>query len=220
MSVNALSISIRTGTGKGGARKLRMAGRIPGICYGKHEAAVAVSLDPHQLGQLLSRSEAGMNTLFQLQVDGGGALDGKSVLVRDLQKDPVRGRFLHVDLYAVDLTQLVTVSVPIHIRGKAKGVDLGGVLDQALRELEIECRPDAIPNEITVDVSELEVGMSLHVRDLVLPEGVALVSDPDLSLVSVVLPTKEEAAPAAAAVAAETPAAGAAPAEAANNKTD
>ena len=133
-----------------------------------------------------------MNTLLDLEVVGGGALDGRTVLVRELQKDPVRGRYLHADLYTVDMEQAIEVSVPLHISGKAAGIEQGGILDQALREIEIECRPDAIPNEILVDVSALEVGQSLHVRDIELPAGVKLRSDPELSVLSVVAPQKEE----------------------------
>jgi len=189
---NALDVEIRQDVGKGVARKLRAAGRIPGVCYGKSEKSVALSLDPHALRRLLEHSDAGMNTIINLK--GGGDLEGKMVLVRELQRDPVRGSYLHADLYTLDLKQTVEVSVPIHITGKAQGVELGGVLDQALRELDLECLPLAIPREILVDVSALDVGDSIHVREIALPEGVVLRSDPDLSVVSVVAPTKEEEA--------------------------
>ena len=192
MAENALSISIRENKGKGVARKLRALGRIPGVCYGKQDAAISIDLDPKQLRMLLERGDAGMNTLPDLEVVGGGALDGKTVLVRELQKDPVRGRYLHADLYTVDMERAIEVSVPLHISGKAAGIEQGGILDQALREINIECRPDAIPNEILVDVSALELGQSLHVRDIELPAGVKLLSDPELSVLSVVAPQKEE----------------------------
>jgi large subunit ribosomal protein L25 len=209
---NALHIEIRDAAGKGVARKLRAAGRIPGVLYGRSTATVSVSLDPKALRRALLRSEAGLNTLFELDVAGGGELQGRPVLVRELQRDPVRGDYLHADLLAVDLLQKLQVSVPIHVVGKAHGVELGGILDHSLRELELLCLPTAIPKEVQVDVTLLEVGQSLHVRDLVLPEGVELRSDPDLSVVSVVVPAAEvtptpaEAAPAegeAAAPAAE-----------------
>lgn len=191
---NALNVEIREGAGKGVARKLRAAGRIPGVCYGKNDGPVAISLDAHALRRLLDRSEAGLNTIINLS--GGGAIEGKQVLVRELQRDPVRGEYLHADFYTIDVTQKIDVSVPIHITGKAKGADLGGVLDQALREIEFSCLPLSIPKEIVVDVSELDLGQSLHVRDIALPGGVELRSDGDLSVVSVVAASKtEEAAP-------------------------
>ena len=192
MAENALNVETRQGAGKGVARKLRAAGRIPGVCYGKGEPSVSISLDPHALRRLLERSEAGMNTLINLAVEGGGAFDGKMVLIRELQKDPVEGSYLHADLFAVDVQHVVEVSVPIHITGRAQGVELGGILDQALRELDLECLPLAIPSEILVDVSDLDIGQSLHVSDIALPEGVTLRSDPGLSVVSVVAPAKVE----------------------------
>ena len=192
MAENALNVESRQAAGKGVARKLRAAGRIPGICYGKGEPSVSISLDPRALRHLLEQSETGRNTLINLAVEGGGAFDGKMVLVREIQKDPVEGSYLHADFVAVDVQHAVEVSVPIHITGRAPGVELGGILDQALREIELECLPLAIPSEIVVDVSELDVGQSLHVSDLVLPAGVELRSDPGLSVVSVVAPAKVE----------------------------
>lgn len=190
MADNALQIEVREATGKGVARKLRAAGRIPGICYGKGRDAVALDVDPTSLRKLLDASDAGMNTIISLE--GGGGLDGTKVLLKDLQRDPVRGEYLHADFYTLDLEQRVEVSVPVHITGRAIGVEAGGVLDQALREIALSCLPLSIPKEIMADVTDLELGQSLHVRDLPLPQGVELVSDGDLSVVSVVAPMKEE----------------------------
>jgi large subunit ribosomal protein L25 len=199
---NALEVQIRGDAGKGVARRLRAAGRIPGICYGRGEASVPVSVDSTALRGLLEGSDAGINTVIHLRAKGS-PIDGKMVLVRELQRDPVRGAFVHADFYAVDVKQVVEVKVPIRLTGKARGIDLGGIVDHALRELELACLPLAIPREITVDVSELDIGSSLHVRDLVLPEGVELRSDLDLSVVSVVTPKAEEEAAPAEAVAVE-----------------
>lgn len=218
-----LDVEIRSQGGKGAARKLRQAGRIPAVCYGRGRAPLSVSLDPRSLEKLLATSATGINTLIDLHVSGGGDYDGRVVLVKDLQRDPVSARALHADFYAVDLEQAIEVSVPIHVTGSAPGVTLGGILDHALRELQIECLPRAIPDQILVDVSSLEIGMSLHVRDLVLPAGVKLVSNPDLSVISVVTPAAlEEETPAAAAPAegeaAAAEGAAAAPAEGAEAK--
>jgi large subunit ribosomal protein L25 len=210
---NALRIQLRDAAGKGVARKLRAAGTIPAVVYGRSTPTVAVTLDPKALRRALTRSESGLNTLFELEVEGGGELHGKPVLVRDLQRDPVKGDYLHADLLAVDLRQKIQVAVPIHVAGKARGVEFGGILDHSLRELDLLCLPTAIPNEIQVDVSQLDVGQSLHVRDLLLPEGVELRSDPDLSVVSVVLPAAEAAPTPAEAVPAEGEAAPAAEGE-------
>jgi large subunit ribosomal protein L25 len=206
-----LEATAREATGKGVARKLRAAGKIPAILYGGGRKAVSLTLDATALQKLLHASEAGLNTLIDLKVAGHAELDGKTVMVRELQRDPVRGRYVHADLYEVDLTQKIAVQVPIHLTGKAVGLDSGGIVDHALRELEVRCLPRAIPDQITVDVSSLDIGDSLHVRDLVLPEGVELVSNLDLSVVSVVTPIKEEELVTAAAPSAEVPLVGAEP---------
>jgi len=211
-----LNLEVRESTGKGVARKLRATGRIPGVCYGAGADTVPVVLDPSTLEKALRSSAAGMNTLFG--VKGGGAFDGKSVLIKELQRDPVQRNLLHADFYAVDLTREIEVKVPLHLTGSAAGLMNGGIVDHQLREIEISCLPTAIPESFTLDVSALDVGDSLHVRDIVLPEGVTLVSDPDLGVVSVVIPAKAEEEVAAEAAAAEGAAAtaegeGAAPAE-------
>ena len=192
MAENELVVQVREGTGKGVARKLRAAGRIPGVCYGRSTPSVGIALNPKALDRLLSESTAGMNTLIDLRVEGGGLYDGKPMLVKELQRDPVDGEMLHADLYAVNLQQAIQVSVPIQVNGTAEGVKMGGILDQALREIDLECMPEAIPQEIPVDVSSLDIGQSLHVRDLALPEGVTLLSDPDLAVVLVAAPAAEE----------------------------
>ncbi|HBZ69244.1 MAG TPA: 50S ribosomal protein L25 [Deltaproteobacteria bacterium] len=200
MGDHALSVEVREHTGKGMGRRLRASGRIPAILYGRGRESVPISLDPRLLERILATSDAGMNTLIDLAVSGRSDLAGKVVLVKELQRHPVQGALLHADLYEVDLTKTIEVSVPIHVVGTAAGVALsGGILDQALRELEIECLPRAIPDEIAVDVSALMIGQSIHVRDLALPEGVKLLSDPDLSVVSVVAPAAEIVPEAAAA---------------------
>ena len=192
MAENELVVEVREATGKGAARRLRQAGRIPGVCYGRNTAPVSVSLDPKGLEHVLRTSASGFNTLFE--VKGGGDFDGKPVLVRELQRDPVSGHLVHADLYMVDLQQRVHVSVPVHLEGSPEGVKMGGILDHTLREIEFECLPQSIPEEVRVDVSALEIGDSLHVRDLVLPEGATLLSDPELAVVLVATPAVEEEA--------------------------
>ncbi len=192
MSDTTIEVEAREGVGKGVARKLRAAGKIPAVFYGGGREAVPVSLDPARLQKVLHASETGLNTLLDLAGSGNAAVDGKTAMVRELQRDPIKGTFIHADLYEVDLSQKIEVEVPLHVTGKAIGVENGGVLDQALRELEIKCLPRAIPDEISVDVTSLDMGDNLHVRDIELPDGVELISDGDLSVVSVVAPVKEE----------------------------
>ena len=191
MAQNQLGIELREGKGKGVARKLRATGRIPGVYYAPSEEATPISLDPKELDRLIRTSAAGMNTL--IDVKGGDQLDGKVVLVKDIQRDPLRGVPLHADLYAIDVNKKIDVSVPIHLTGTSTGVKLdGGILDQTLRELELQCLPGSIPEELQVDITELAVGDSLHVRDIALPDGVELLTDADLSIANVALPKQAE----------------------------
>ena len=195
----ALGVELREGRGKGVARKLRAAGRIPGICYRRNSESVAVSLDPNELDRLIRKASSGINTLIDLKVAGGGDFDGRQVLIKELQRDPISGAYLHADLYAVDLKQTDPhLDSRPNQRARPIGVTLGGgILDHATRELDVECLPDAIPEEFAVDVSELEVGQSIHVRDIEVLEGVEILNDPDVSIVSVVAPAVvEEEAPA------------------------
>jgi large subunit ribosomal protein L25 len=192
MSENAMSAELRQGTGKGVARKLRAQGRLPAVLYAHGKETLSITVDPHRLERLLATSDAGINTLIDLAGDGG--LGGRTVMVKEIQRDPVKGHMLHADLFEVDLTETITVHVPVHLVGMAKGVKFGGIVDHALRELELDCLPRSIPDEILLDVSELDIGDSLHVRDLALPAGVELRTDPDVSVVSVVAPAVEEEA--------------------------
>jgi large subunit ribosomal protein L25 len=196
VSDTTLTVETREGTGKGVARKLRAAGRIPGNCYGKNTTQ-NISVDPNALDRLIKGSASGLNTLIDLKVEGGSGFDGTKVLLKELQSDPVSNELLHADFFALDLTHTIDIAVPIHATGTAVGVSMeGGIFDQVLREVHLECLPDSIPEEIVIDVSGLDIGMSLHIRDLELPAGVKLLSDGDLSVASVLAPkAAEEEAP-------------------------
>jgi large subunit ribosomal protein L25 len=209
----SLSAEERAGRGKGAARKLRAAGRMPAVVYGRGQESRPVTLDPAALSKLLRASHSGVNTLIDLKLGSRESV----VLVRDIQKDPVNGRWIHADLYEVDLTRAIEVQVPLHLVGKPAGIEAGGILDHPLREITIECLPRAIPDSIDVDVSALGVGDSIHVRDLALPEGTRMLSDPDLAVASVVLPKAEEEKPVEAAPA---EGAAAAPAEGAGEASE
>jgi len=219
MSETALVVESRATTGKSAVRKLRAAGRIPAILYGQGKESLPLTIDPRALEKVLRAG--GANALLDLTVEGRPELGSPVALVKELQRHPIRGTIVHADLYQVDLTRSVEVEVPVHLIGKAKGIDFGGILEHSLREVALECLPRSIPASIEVDVSNMEIGDVIHVRDLVLPPGVSLVSDPDLGVVHVALPAAEEEAPVAAAVegeaaapaaAGEAPAAAAAPA--------
>jgi large subunit ribosomal protein L25 len=203
--------------GKNEARRTRMAGRIPAVVYGAQKAGdkvtpEQVSVDPKPFMRIL-HSSSGLNTLITLKVEGGGT---SRVLVREVQLDPVSHHPLHADFYRVNMDRKINVTVPIVIRGEARGVKAdGGVLEFVHREMEVSCLPAEIPNSIEVDVSDLGINDSIHVRDVSANASWTPISDPDMMIVHVVIIKVVEevvAVPAegAAAVAGAAPAAGAA----------
>jgi large subunit ribosomal protein L25 len=173
----------REESGKGAARKLRAVGRVPAVLYGHGVGPIPVSVDAKDLFHLLHGS-AGTNVLVDLLVDGTQHLS----LPREIQRDHVRGRYLHVDFLAVRRDEKVTISVPVRVIGESPGVKAGGVLEHHLWELEVECLPGDVPDGIDADVSELQVGDSLRVSDLVPPEDVTVLTPPEESVISVVIP--------------------------------
>ena len=197
MSETALVVEARTSTGKGAARRLRAQGRIPAILYGRGRESLPLALDPRALERILRAG--GANTLLDLTIEGHPEIKDTVALVKELQRDPLRNTIVHADLYAVDLNRTVRVEVPVHLVGKARGLEFGGILEHTLREIELECLPRAIPDFIEVDVTALEVGDVLHARDIQLPEGVTMVTDPEQAVVAVALPQAESAGEAAAA---------------------
>ena len=211
-----LHARMRDSSGKGVARKLRAGGFIPAVLYGAHTTNVLLSLEPRALMKALD-TEAGANTLINLRVEGNEELSQRVVMLRDLQVDPVRRAPLHADLYEVRMDETITVSIPVRIIGKAAGVEEGGILDHSLRELEIECLPGSIPDDVEVDVSALAIGDSIHVSELQVPAGVKVLQDPDTTVVAVTTPAAEEA-PAVPAEAVAVPVEGA-PAEGAAAET-
>jgi len=206
MSETALVVESRASTGKGAARKLRAAGRIPAVLYGQGKASLPLTIDPRALEKVLR--SGGANALLDLTVEGRPELGSPVALVKELQRHPIRGTIVHADLYQVDLTRTVEVEVPVHLVGKAKGLDFGGILEHSLREIALECLPRSIPAAIEVDITNMELGDVIHVRDLVLPAGVSLLTDPDLGVVHVALPAAEETPVVAAAEGAAAPATG------------
>lgn len=206
MAENALAAETRSGTGKGVARKLRAAGRIPAVVYGQGKENQSIAVDPRALDQLLHKSGAGLNTLITLQLDAGP----RTVLLKDLQRDPVKGFYLHADFHEIDLKASVQVTVPIHFEGRARGEEFGAIVDHPYRELDVECLPRAIPDHLVVDVTSLDVGDSVHASEIRMPEGVTLLTDPEAVVASCIVPSvAEEAEEAEAAEVAE----GEAPAE-------
>ena len=184
MADNKLAADKREGTGKGVARKLRAAGRVPAVLYGVGVESTALSVNAKDLYHLL-HTGAGTNVLFDLEVDGKPHL----VLPRDVQRDHIRGRYIHVDFLAVRADAKMILTVPVRVVGESPGVKLGGVLEHHLWDLQVECLPTDVPDAIDADISTLdEIGTSLKVADLLVPEGVTILTSPDESVVAVQQP--------------------------------
>src|SRR5579863_9428671 len=152
----------RQGGGKNDARRLRTTGMIPAVVYGAGQESKAVSVDPKQMNRIL-RSETGHNSIFDLSLDGQTA----KVMIVDWQYEPIKGALLHVDMKRIAMDKVLQVSVPVVLKGEAPGVKVqGGILEQILREVEIECLPADIPGHIDADVSQLGFGDAIRVSDL------------------------------------------------------
>lgn len=203
MSEIILNAEVREATGKGTARQLRVAGRIPAVMYGHKTAPRGLSVVPTELYKAVS-TDAGLNALIHLKVTGG---EDATILVRDLQVDPIRRTYVHADFLQVTPDEEVRVKVPVVLTGKAEGVKDGGILQQIIRVIEVYSKAKAIPRQIEFDVSNLKIGDSLHLKDLLFPEGVRPSLHINVTIAACVPPEKEEERPA------ETAAAGAAPAE-------
>jgi large subunit ribosomal protein L25 len=197
----------RTETGKNINHRLREKGLIPGVVYGAGRKAIPVSVSPKEITSIL-RSKTGENTLFDIELKG----KRHKVILKEYQVEPVKGSLLHADFYEVALDKPLEVEVPIELVGTPVGVKVqGGIVDFVTRELSIECLPMDIPEKISLDISELELGKHLRVSDIKAPAKVTILTEPEVVLVHIVAPRAEVAAAAEAEAAA--PAEGAAAAE-------
>ena len=161
---------VRAGGKKGVSRKLRAAGSIPVVCYGRHIDTVAATIDPNDLTKALS-TEFGPNIVFALVLDDNGKEIRRDVMVKSVQRDPVTRRVLHADLYAVDADRKVNVRVPLRLDGKAVGVGLGGKLRSAARDVVVSCLPKDIPTEVVVDVTNLNIKERIQISAVKRPAG-------------------------------------------------
>lgn len=190
MQQKVLEASIRSETGKGPVGRLRKEGMIPAVVYG-HEKTHTISINGREFSQKFKTISE--NTIITLKTPEGD----HDVLVKDYQEDLLKRRILHIDFYEIESGRVLRTHVPVHVTGSAAGVREGGILESGLHELDIECLPKDIPEVYTVDVTELQVGNSIHVSDLVKLEGVRILNSPDQLVVTVAHP-RAEAVPAAA----------------------
>jgi large subunit ribosomal protein L25 len=178
------------------AKRLLRNGKVPGVLYGPKTQAVPLQFDKRDFSTRIAGLEG--SHLVRLKSDAAELAD-KVALVKTMQFHPLSGEVIHADLYEVDLTAKITVRVPLHFVGKAAGVVRGGILQPIVREVEVECLPLDIPEYFDVDVSALDIGDSVHIEELKVPEGVTIVAETNLALVAVVPPSVEEAPTPAAA---------------------
>jgi large subunit ribosomal protein L25 len=221
MDFTKVNVEVRGGVGKGGSRKVRAAGKVPGVVYGRKLAPVSVTFDEKELLTSLDK-EKRRNTVLTLSIaaaDKSGQAEEVTAMVRDAQINPLSRRLVHVDFLRVDIDAEVHVTVPIVLTGKAVGTTNGGQLHQSLHMVPVAAKPAVIPTKLEVDVSALEIGDALHISDLKLGAGVRVLLDARDAIASVVAPKAEKveaeaAAPVEGAVPAEgaAAAAGAAPA--------
>lgn len=185
-----LKATLRSTVGNGPARQLRQQGKMPAVLYGPKTESVPLIIDTKELEACLKEGSVAQS-IFNLAVEGG-AKKATAVMIREMQRHPVSGDILHADFYEIDMKHRIRVMVPVTTVGKSKGVELGGTLQIVRREIEVLCLPTEIPDNIVVDITELDMGDSVHVDELPLPDGVELPADLNFTVLTVMSPKIEE----------------------------
>ncbi|MEA2463786.1 MAG: large subunit ribosomal protein [Acidobacteriota bacterium] len=197
MAEVTLEVTRREATGKEVAKKLRRDGKVPAVVYGGHRDPVAITVDRKTVSELIKKSEHGIRSVFLLKMAGSD--QQRHAMIKELTIDPISRKMKHIDFVRVIMDEVVKVTIPVHVTGTAIGVKEGGLLDFQVRELHVECLPNAIPDSIDVDVTALGSHDYLRVKDLKLPEGVRVLDDEERVVVGVTH-AKIEAEPVAEAV--------------------
>ena len=189
MEIMNLKASQREAVGNGPSRVLRRDGKIPAILYGPKTESIKLAIDRLELEPIF-KAGAVAQTLLKLEIDGVDSV--RKVMIKEMQKHPVSRTVLHLDLYEVSMDQKIKVMVPVVTTGKSAGVEVGGMLQIIRRELEVFCLPDQIPENITIDITDLEIGDSFHVEDLPLEDAVEIPADVNFTILTILSPTAEE----------------------------
>jgi len=185
-----IKAAVRNEKGKGSARKLRTKKIIPAVLYGHKIDSVMLTIESSEIVKVFKSGDD--TNLIKVQIDNQGKTDEKLVMIRETQRHPVKNNILHLDLFAVNVKEKIHAPVHIRITGEAPGVKLGGNLRQIIREIEVRSLPTDIPQFFEVDISELEIGDSIHVRDLVVPENVNVLADDNDTILNVSAPVIQE----------------------------
>jgi large subunit ribosomal protein L25 len=181
-----VKVESRDKTGKGAARRLRREGLIPGVIYGKDMDSRSLKVNPHDI-----RNKVNTNAIIDLTISDDKEENKKIVMIKDYQRDVIKDKLIHVDFQQISMDEKINVSVPVNLVGDAFGVQEGGVLQQLMREINIEALPDDIPEELDLDISVLDVGDSLQVEDLEVEEDIDIIDSPVEVIVTIVTPSEE-----------------------------
>jgi large subunit ribosomal protein L25 len=196
MARYTLAAKIRTESGKQAAKKLRREKQIPAIFYGPGAASLMLMVDAHEL-EMIMKKKTGENVIIGLEIETDKGTDSRTVILKELHSDPVKPDFLHADFYEISMDKELTLEIALHFINTPKGVVNGGMLQPIRREITVSCLPDKLVDFIEVDVSGLEIGQSLHIKEISLPDGIKSIQDPDLTVATVMAPAivATEAAP-------------------------
>ncbi len=189
MQQKQMNVELRSKTGKGISRQLRGSEMVPGVVYGKGMDPMPVSINYRELRNAMTGA-GGQNNLITLV--GGGSLDQSMAIIADLQCDALKGTYKHVDLHRVNMNEKLRLTVPVVLKGTAIGTKEGGLLDFAHHELHVECLPGNIPDQIEIDVTALKVAHSIHVGEIATPEGVKILDNAKIPVVSILGRVKDE----------------------------
>ncbi|MDD3089242.1 MAG: 50S ribosomal protein L25 [Candidatus Omnitrophica bacterium] len=188
----SIKAMMRADLGKGACSRIRKTGHVPGVVYKDGEIGVNVQVGVKELWKAL-HTDAGENAIITMDISGGPGKIEKTVMVKDIQQNPVNDKFVHVDFQEISLSEKISVKVHVVVKGEAPGVkEDGGVFNQALWELEVECLPTQIPEHVDIQVDKLRMGEAIHVKDIPAIPGVVFMDDPDQVVVSVTHPKAEE----------------------------
>ena len=191
MAQYQLAAKVRETKGKGAAKALRKEKKIPAVFYGSGSEPVMLMVEEPDLKKLL-KSAASENIILGLQIETEKGIENKMVMLKELQSDPVKDKYLHIDFYEISMDRELTLNIPVILVGTPVGVTNGGILQHVRRELEISCLPDKVIESVEVDVSALEIGESIHIEDISLPEGITSAQEGNLTVAVVNAPTIEE----------------------------
>lgn len=193
MDKPVLNARTRQRKGKGAAKKLRKNNQIPGVFYGPDREPINLAMDYPEMERIVKGS-GGENIILDLKVKSDSGTQTLNVILKELQVDPIKDTYLHADFYEISMDKEITVNVPIHLINTPVGVEEGGILQHVRREVSVTCLPDKLIEALEVDVSQLKIGDSVHIRDLMLPEGITPLDDEQMTVAVVAAPTVVEEA--------------------------